>query len=135
MGGKACVTFVLFYFWKILWGFKVAKSMNKNETNSKMHNFTQVFIETNFVLKSQIKLLEFAKENRMHFLNASFALREFLEHLSFISMYWINFQNKCTFTNQKLLLHAPFLLVFLNCRKPWIYPQAKLCYIRIYHVL
>ena len=61
--------------------------MNKNETNSKMHNFTQVFRETNFVLKSQIKLLEFAKENRMHFLNASFALREFLEHLSFISMY------------------------------------------------
>ena len=52
--------------------------MNKNETNSKMHNLTQVFRGTNFVLKSQIKLLEFAKENRMHFLNASFALREFL---------------------------------------------------------
>ena len=52
--------------------------MNKNETNSKMHNFAQVFRETNFVLKSQIKLLEFAKENKMHFLNASFALREFL---------------------------------------------------------
>ena len=61
LGAKLCVVFLILWFWKELWCFKVKESMpillnkninfNKNETESKMENPTHSFSVANHVLQ------------------------------------------------------------------------------------
>ena len=62
LGAKACVAFLLFWFWKELWRFKVDESIlfveqryklsySKNKTELKMENPTHTFRDANLVLQ------------------------------------------------------------------------------------
>ena len=108
-------------------------NFNKNETESKMKNPTHSFKETNLILqfqkkkkkkkicKSKVKLwwngAHIRKKSAI--LYHSFCPKEFFFNICVLSqciVYWKHFQNKYTFTYQKILFHTLFCL-FLKSLK------------------
>ena len=98
-------------------------NFNKNPTESKMENPTQVFRETNLVLQlteesqMKVKLLWIgARERKERAFFVSFILSEgnFFKICVLYQciVYWIHFQSIRTFAYQKTLLYTLLLLVF-----------------------
>ena len=133
MGAKLCVTFLYFNFER---GYDVLKTkspciflnkninFNRNKTESKMENLAQFWrdapcfsahrrIANLKKKKKTVMSYSSRKKKKTFFLPFIFSEDSFFKIcvLSQCIVYWINFQNIHTFTNQKILLHTLVLLV------------------------